>query len=192
LKYFLALGLLVAIPANAQAPVEPVEITPFFGYLLGGTPFHQGIPGYWIPSLHIADHTTFGLRAGYNVTASLEPEIQWSRTETSRTGNPPEPLTIDFFLAGLTYNFSAARLRPYVSAGIGAGLFDGLNGPFQHTLFTTSLALGAKYFFTPNVGLRLEARGYASKPDSIVRISCGCPNSWIFDGDFTGGLAIAF
>jgi hypothetical protein len=168
-----------------------VEITPFFGYLLGGTPFHQGIPGLWIPSNHIADHTTFGIRAGYNLTASLEPEVQWSHTETSLTTNPPEPLTIDFFLAGLSYNFSATQFRPYVSAGFGAGLFDGLNYS-KHTLFTTSLALGTKYFFTPNIGLRLEARGYASKPDSIERVSCACPETWIFNGDFTGGLAIAF
>ena len=193
MKYLFALALLVAAPVRAQARVEPIEITPFAGYLLGGNflTFYSS-PTTWSPGLHVSDHSTYGLRLGYNATARLEPEIQWSHTETSVTSHPPEALTVDFFVAGVNYNFSAGQFRPYVSVGLGAGLFDGLNYS-QHTLFTTSFAVGGKYFFTPNLGLRLEARGYASKPDSIIKVSCGsCPNDWIFNGDFTGGIAVAF
>ena len=196
MKYVLAFGLLVALPATAQtAALEPVEVTPFAGYLLGGTFLDYIVPsGIYAPGLHINDHLTYGLRVGYNATTSLEPEIQWSHTETSVQGNPaPEALSIDFFIAGLTYNLCSGRFRPYVSGGLGAGLYDGLNHS-QLTLFTTSLAVGAKYFFTPNVGLRLEARGYASEPGSIIQTTCpySCHNNWIFNGDYTGGVTIAF
>ena len=192
MRYFIVVGLLVATAAGAQPaqpPVEPVEITPTAGYLFGGT-LLTFPTGY---SLNIADHFTYGLRVGYNATAALEPELQWSHAETSvGADTPPTPLTLDFFIVGLTYNFSAARLRPYLSLGVGALRFDEAYSRVQ-TLFTVSAALGAKYFISPHVGVRLEFRGYGSKPSDGIRAECSdCSSKWIFNGDLTGGLLVAF
>ena len=103
-------------------------------------------------------------------------------------------LTIDFLIAGVNYNFGSGPTRPYVSVGLGAGIFDGLNYS-SHTMFTTTFGFGVKHFFSKTVGMRLEARGWASKPDSIIKVTCpdnGCPNNWILNGDLTGGLVVAF
>ena len=193
-KLVLFLALLATVPANAQtSDTKRIEVTPFFGYLFGGTVWHSDFPPpLWTPGFLIADHTTYGMRLGFNLTRSLEPEIQWSHTDTELSIRELDPLTIDFFIASVNYNFDAGCFRPYVGVGLGAGLFDGINYR-KHTLFTTSFALGTKFFFTPNFGLRLEARGYASKPDHIIKRTCGqCDNRWILNGDLTGGITVAF
>src|SRR5262245_17369786 len=116
------LSLLAANPAHAQT--ERIEVTPFVGYLFGGTFLHfEFSPPMWSPGFHIADHTTYGLRVGFNATQHLEPEIQWSYTDTHLQPRELDPLRINFFIAGLNYNFCAGPIRPYVSAGLGAGLF---------------------------------------------------------------------
>ena len=189
----LLLGILFASTVQAQTAVERVELTPFAGYLFGGTFITFTPPPANIPSLKIADHFAFGFRAGYNLTPSLEPEIQWSRAETNLTSRPaPDPLTLDFLIAGLTYNFSSAGFRPYLSLGLGVGLFDKAFLKTQ-TLFTLSAAVGAKYLFTRHVGVRLEFRGYGSQRTDRIKAECpSCPNNWIFNGDLTGGLVVAF
>jgi len=190
------LGMLVALSANAQT-LTKIEVSPFAGYLFGGTilSFNFSTP---LPNIHVADHLTYGLRLGFNVTPNIEPGIHWSHTHTSVSppiDNPQSPLTIDFLLAGVAYNFSSGQTRPYLSAGLGAGFFSGHRINFSnHTLLTGSLALGVKHFFTRNIGLQLETRGYASKPDRIIKQTCNpsCAPTAILNGDVTGGLTVAF
>jgi opacity protein-like surface antigen len=209
----LALALASVRPVDAQTAIPPFEVSPFAGYLFGGSVFHdsQGAP---FSRIVVADHFTFGVRVGFNATSRFEPELQWSRTDTEMNFDqedlgPHIPLTIDYFLAGASYNFSAGRIRPYVSVGLGAARLQDVRvtarGIRPATNFAGSLGVGIKAFLTPNVGLRFDARGYASqilgrdffirckKPSeggAIAPVPCG--DHWLWNGDLTGGLVFAF
>jgi opacity protein-like surface antigen len=50
-----------------------------------------------------------------------------------------------------------ARLRPFVSAGLGATFFDGADLPSE-TKFSFGLGAGLKYFWGESFGLRAQAR----------------------------------
>lgn len=124
MKYLLALAVLVAVPVHAQTPIEPVEISAFAGYLFGGPLSHLSQPQPF-SQLVVSDHFTFGVRVGFNATSRIQPELQWSRTETemnfdARENGPHLPVTIDYFLAGANYHFSAGPVRPYVALSLGA------------------------------------------------------------------------
>lgn len=185
-----------AVPLAAQTP-EPVEVSPFAGYFFGGT-----ILGY--PThLAFADEAIFGVRIGWNATSHIEPELQWSRTKTEFSPPPSNfvKLNVDYFLGGASYNFGSGAARPYVSLDFGTAHIDAIDF-VPETLFTISVGAGIKYFFTPNFGLRLDARGYTSLTNDQLRGICqvqgpsgslsSCTKSWLFNGDVTGGLVVAF
>ena len=212
-----ALILAVSLPADAQTPVKLVEISPFAGYLFGGSLAHT-VDLAIDPdiTLIVANHFTYGLRVGLNLTSRLEPEFQWSRSNTEMDFNaahlgPHIPLTLDYFLAGANYNFSDGRVRPYVSVSLGAARLDSVidtpTGFRSATNFAGSVGGGVKIFLTPSIGLRFDARGYASEiPRNDFFFRCNtfspqyggvivpvpCTNSWLLNADLTGGLIVAF
>ena len=208
LKYLFALGLLIAVPVSAQTTPQAIEISPFAGYLFGGSLTHSISPD---THLSVADRLDYGLRLGFNATPHLEPEIQWTRTETNITGTgAPVSLDIDYLLAGLSFNFCAGNIRPYLTLGVGAALLnsdDRIRGP-STTRFAATAGIGVKAFLTPNIGVRLEGRGYTSElPGSSFPFTCigppsvppggpvfptPCINGWLLNGDVTGGLIFAF
>src|SRR5262245_61245260 len=64
---------------TAQSTMEPIEVSPFVGYLFGGTVFKSDFPPpNWVPGNHVADHLNYGLRVGFNATSNIEPELEWS------------------------------------------------------------------------------------------------------------------
>lgn len=201
------LGLALAASAFAQTP-EAFEISPFAGYLFGGQLTTRSPD---VPRTSVDDDADYGLRVGWNATPRWQPELQWTRSATRVSLGfstlPTFPVEMDYFLAGVTYNILAGAIRPYVSAGLGAALLDTENTSTE-ARFTGSLGLGVKFFLTPHIGARVEARGYASSlgrvpfgfacttfepgedGESVVPVSC--TRSWLLNGDVTGGLVIAF
>jgi outer membrane protein with beta-barrel domain len=212
----LAFLLAVALPLSAQTGEKPFEVSPFLGYLFGGEVYDT--PDF---RFVVADHLTYGVRVGYHVTSDLEPEVQWSRAEThlrsrSPAGTPDLPLTLDYFLAGIMFNFARDRVRPYasVSAGVARLSPPSSNGESEfvrdETRFAGSVALGVKTFLTSSFGLRFDARGYATRTANarlgfvcttnsgspggpVVPVSAPCPTKdWLVTGELTGGLLLAF
>jgi opacity protein-like surface antigen len=207
LKYLFALGLLIVVPVSAQTTPQAIEISPFAGYLFGGSLSHSLDPD---PHLSVADRLDYGLRIGFNVTPHVEPEIQWTRTETDVTGTgTPVSLDINYLVAGVSYNFCAGNIRPYVTLGVGAALLKSSARLRESsaTNFAATAGVGVKAFLTPNIGVRLEGRGYVSElPGAYFPITCSsnpggaggpivpvpCINGWLLNGDLTGGLIFAF
>lgn len=200
--------------ALAQVSVEPIEVTPFAGYLFGGSFLNSPtIPQAGFDQISLANHLDYGVRIGFNLSPAIEPEIQWSRSETHLVFTPSYPnfsrvdSTIDYFLVGASYNFSSGNIRPYVSLSLGADTLSVNTPPFAlvglqlapATTFAVSVGVGVKMFVTSNFGFRLEARGYGSEVPSSYVASCtagpltaSCFRSWLLNGDLTGGLVIAF
>jgi hypothetical protein len=152
-------------------------------------------PPLWTPGLHIADHTTYGMRVGFNATPNLEPEIQWSHTDTELS--PPErrrkgPTQNRFLHRGRQLQLRRSLLPTLRWRGTRRGTLRRAQLQQAHSLHD-ELRARHEVFFTPNFGLRLEGRGYASKPDSIIKTTCPqCNNDWILNGDLTGGVTVAF
>ena len=218
MKYLLLLGLVIALPANAQTPANPIEVSPFVGYLFGGSFAHIRPDSGWT-GVSIANQVDFGVRVGYRLNAAIEPEIQWTRSENTKINleSPTEdpwpsfPLIIDYVLAGASYNFSSGCIRPYASLDLGvARLANIRQEDWTHfaltpsTNFAGSLGLGVKAFITPQFGIRVEARGYASQVPQNFFITCfgqdsggasfpvSCGNKWILNSDLTAGIVVAF
>lgn len=205
--------------AYGQRRERSLEVSPDFGYVLGGRVYDFETEPSSTQSLRvrvdIADHTTYGLGVGYFVTKHWEPEVRWSRSETvlrarDLPGAPDIPITLDYFLAGCAYNFGDGRTRPYVSLSAGVARLDPAEIDGE-TRFSGALALGVKTFVSSSVGLRFEAGGHASRtadarlglicttnsqPDPggpIVPVSRPCPTrDWLVTWEFLGGLVLGF
>lgn len=210
----LATVLGLSASALAQTPVQPIEVTPFAGYLFGGSFLNSPTtPQAGFDQISLANHLDFGVRIGFNLSAAIEPEIQWSRSETHLVFTPTNPnfsrvdSTVDYFLVGASYNFSSGNVRPYASLSLGADRLSVNTPPFAlvglqltpATTFAISAGIGVKMFVTPNLGFRFEARGYGSEvPNSYVAscsagpLTSSCFHGWLLNGDLTGGIIVAF
>jgi len=214
-------ALLFAAVCGAQVRDGTVEISPFVGYLFGGT-FVQGTNALFNYDVDVQDHMTYGGRIGYNFSSKFEAEAQFSRTETAFLttsgnvlfgpgGQKVGDLTIDYLIAYSTFNFGHGRAVPYVTLGFGAARLApncvplvvcqnpsvkapslSLSADYR---FTASLGGGLKFFVNRNFGFRIDGRYYAtSLPDNRIN-SCNCNgdrHDWLSNGDVNGGLILAF
>ena len=198
-------GLCLSRTALAQSAPR-IEVSPTVGYLWGGNLWDRTTEG---PDASVGDHLDYGLRAGWLASPRWEFEFDWTRVPTRVEFSPflpAVPLDIDFLTPRVAYHFLTGALRPYVAAGLGAGIFEtpaGSNG-----YFTLTFAAGVKAFLTPNLGARIEARGFgtgvgdtplgfpctelvAGAPgDTVEPVSCA--NDFMFSGDVTAGIVVAF
>ncbi len=185
----------------------PWEVSPFAGYFFGGTVFSGREPlESNVFQGNLVDHASYGLRAGYAFRSGLEPELEWSRIGTNleyrnffRPGK--YPVTMNFFLAGLTDNLTSGRIRPYVGMAVGAATVS--NAFETQRRFTGKIALGVKAFAASRIALRLEAAGYATRlGDSNFGVTCTtftpdghpmpCSKPWLLGGNLGAGLVLSF
>ncbi|MGH9318147.1 MAG: acyloxyacyl hydrolase [Thermoanaerobaculia bacterium] len=218
---FLSLcAMLVAAVCGAQVRDGTVEISPFAGYLFGGT-FAQGTNALFDYPVDVADHSTYGVRVGYNVTSKLELEAQASHTDTTFVtsssdvlfggggGQDLGGLRIDYLLGYSTFNFGHGRVVPYITAGLGVALLDAdvcsgattpCQNPGQDTRFTASIGGGIKIFANPHFGFRFDGRYYGTWLPTSSSSTCStyyyyysCSSGqWLSNGDVSGGLVFAF
>lgn len=154
-----------AVPAMAQVTAGSQEVSAYVGEAFGDDVSDRKINGR-TPELD--DDLTFGLRYGYNFTDALGLELSLGRTNTSVTGLATRDIDLDLttFDVDAVYHFNpSSRFVPYVLAGIGYASAD-LDRPIgvgavrvsDDNGFTLNAGVGAKYFITDTVSLRLDAR----------------------------------
>ena len=129
----------------------------------------------------INSHSGFGIGIGYNFSDYLELELDFGSTNANYTGtrilddgnNTPEKFTGNLYTShmnlGLTYNFIAARLTPFIKGNLGFTYVDSgiptgrvgtacwwdpwwgyYCGPFAETYTASELSYGA------DLGLRFD------------------------------------
>jgi len=191
-----ALLLLAVTPASAVEPLgkERVELTPFFGYRIGGhfaSAF--GERGYEIDGAK-----AFGGLLDVNLHANnFKLEFLWSRQQTRLAGLGLLPLEIDHLQAGIMQEVGEPQARLSVSVLLGASRIAS-PGLGSDTFFSGSLGGAAKLFLNPHLGLRLDARAYAVFVQSSASAICsgGCvlvySGAALWQGEFTAGLILAF
>jgi OOP family OmpA-OmpF porin len=159
-----------AVPAMAQVTAGSQEVSAYVGEAFGDDVTDRTITGR-TPKLD--DDVTYGLRYGYNFSDAWGLELSLGQTNTSVTGLPGADTDLDLttFDVDAVYHFNPqGRFVPYVLAGVGyasadldrpiVGVVSGI-GPARiddDNGFTLNAGVGAKYFLTDTVSLRLDAR----------------------------------
>jgi opacity protein-like surface antigen len=152
---------LFALPALAQGRFE---VQPFVGYKFGG-----GVPvssnDLNINRINFNSSVNAGVSAGVNVTESIGLEFLWNRQPTQVSGRLADGGThpqqfdakLDQFHGNFLFNFNPdEKLRPFVLFGVGATRAS--SGDASKANFSFAIGGGLKYFFTDNMGVRLQAR----------------------------------
>jgi opacity protein-like surface antigen len=96
----------------------------------------------------------------------------------------------------LVYQFGGeqARLRPFVSAGLGAAIF-GAPGLEGETKLSLGLGAGVKWLPISKVGARLQARYSPTRLNDASSDYCdpfGFCQSWLHQFELTGGVSFRF
>ena len=168
--------LLLAASASAQtaaAPPPPTgrwEITVLAGYRIEGGISTKAAPDVTV--LDLANAATYGLALDWKLASYADAEIQYSYTNSPATSTVVDPVTgaiqrgrpYDMGIHDVTFGFLANILppgrpvQPYLGLGLGFTVLVPSNDLSSATKFTFSVAGGIRTYFSPHVGLRLEAR----------------------------------
>jgi Outer membrane protein beta-barrel domain len=207
-----ASAVVAAASATAQLRDGTFEVNGFAGYLVGG---HLGdVPGFVSSPyangyrLDVEDDVNYGGRLGYNINSLFEVEVEYARTPSNLQIDPFRsnlptvnfaPLTIQYFMGYMTFNFGRGRNVGFFTVGGGAADFSANFsdiGSRSKTYGTFAIGGGYKYFFNPHFALRFDAKFYDSAVGSRT-FYCGygyyCTGtSWVGNFVPTGGLVIAF
>lgn len=188
-KYLLLVLALVgggSLPATGQSP--EVELTPFYGYRLGGEvqEFTTGT------SFDLQDAETYGLIFDKKIAPARFLELLWSHQETvvdaTRIGSRRFGADIDYFHLGVMNERDSGQTRPFVATGAGVTyLSPDENGLASDTRFSVNLGGGVRAMLgaEQRIGLRLEGRVYGTFVNSNGAV-------WCSGGGGGGGCAFAF
>lgn len=204
----LVLAILVTVgaaaPAAAQGgPVigeERLEVTPFAGYRTGGG--FSVIEGG--PRFDIDNSLSFGGFVDFNLRSNnFKIELLFSRQDSkvaAETLLGPElgDLTVDYYQAGILQEVGNPSARWYISALLGATRFTPKSFDSE-SHFSASIGGGLKFFLSKRLGLRFDGRAHATFVGGSSGAFCANGNcvflysgSTFWQGDFTGGLLLAF
>lgn len=210
MKKILLVGLVLIVSQNLFAQVE---ITPFAGWLWTGS-----IPAYR-QDIKVTDKVNFGVRAGYSLQDQMTIEFEWNQSENAaeyyeydNIGDPDlsqrtsTPMKMNYYMLGFLYDATYGEaLVPFGLFNIGVlNVKAETAGNPSNNWFTVGLGGGLKYFFSDNVGIRLQARLLFPMQFASYGFGCGIGTGGggcstgagaytsIIQGDFTGGLIIRF
>lgn len=164
-------------PAGAQDTETRFEITPLAAWRVGGE-FSDTESDV---KLEVRESAAWGLTVNGKVKSNTEWEVLYSRQQTevdvADLGAEDSALldmNIDFLQIGGTYLFDGERARPFIAMTVGASRFDpSFDGSSAKTFFSGSFGAGVKLQLGKRLGLRLEARGFATLVDNDSRLFCG-------------------
>lgn len=205
-----AVIVLGSLGASAQYPIGgPLTFGPFAGYRFAGElkDFATG------NSIDLEAGPAYGLVFTWGFPETLagttrQIEFLWSYQDadldTGRTGYRGRDLGIDvhYFQVGGVLQWDAEPVEPFVTAGLGATYLrpdwddggDDLN-------FSANLGGGLKYWFSRNMGLRVDGRGYMTLVngdrtfggvDTPGGLAIGYDGDTFWQFEATGALVIRF
>jgi opacity protein-like surface antigen len=175
----LFLSALLLLPAAGLAQTGRFEITPMAGYRLDGD-FDARSSSSFDPDLNVQvdESATYGVTFDIPLNENWAIELLANRQQTSFEVDegllaPAAELgdvDITFLHAGIVLQWGLGQVNPYLTASGGIAHIDPkFNELDADNRFSASLGGGVKIFFSENVGLRLEARGYWTDLDTGFR-----------------------
>jgi hypothetical protein len=192
-------------PAFSQD--HKVELTPFGGYMLGGSiKFYEG-------KIKVEDAGCYGANLAVRVSNGDYIELSYTGMTTKADWQPyssyafehPDTIAdmaVNHFQIGSVneLRLDNEAIRPYGTFTLGTTWFNiKEENANDKWLFSVAAGLGLKYFFNEKIGIRIQARMllpvvyngggfYIGTGGSGMYVSSTAP---IVQGDFTGGLIIA-
>jgi opacity protein-like surface antigen len=192
---------------SVSAQDHKVELTPFGGYMLGGSvKFYEG-------KFKVQDAGCYGGMLAVQVKSGNFVEFSYTGMTTQGDWKPysdylvtiPEgtvDMAVNHFQIGSVNELPLDNeaIRPYGTFSLGTTWFNIQDDDADDEwLFSVAAGLGLKYFFNDKIGIRLQARlllpvvyngggFYLGTGGSGMYVSSTAP---IVQGDFTGGLIIA-
>jgi hypothetical protein len=204
--------LIILSSGNVYSQGRKIELTPFGGYLLGGSlNFYEG-------KIKIEDAACYGGMLAVEVAKSQFVELSYTRMDSKGDWHSYNNTNIPYVLdtaINLATNYlqigsvnelrlDNEAIRPYGTITLGTSwIHPKIDNGSDKWLFTFALGGGIKYFFNERIGIRIQARmivpliyngtqfyvgvGYGGSTSGIAVTA----TSAIVQGDFTGGLIFA-
>lgn len=162
--------LLLGVAWSPTARSVDFEITPFAGYRFGG----QFEDRATAEDVDIEESASFGIAIDAEYSPGQAIQVFYSRQSSQMQDiSPAIDMDVEYFHVGGVVIFPHEELLPYAVGTIGATRFSaGPGGVDDETRFSVSLGGGLKHFFTPRLGVRLEARGYFTFVDTDADVFC--------------------
>ncbi len=184
----------------ASAQAQKFSAGPFYGYRFGGELENSTTS----ETLKIKDNPSFGIFLDYDPTDSgLKLELLYSRQQTeldlsSVAAPSDQELDVHVFQIGGLQELYDGKFRPFVGGYLGATWFD-LPGIGDDLRFSFTVAVGANYYLTKNLGLRIDLRGFGTVVENDTGFICvngGCvvnfSGDMLWQGEATASVFFAF
>lgn len=168
--------VLLAAGSGASAEEPPrFELTPYGGYRFGGT-FEDDDAGL---EIELGDDASYGLIVNLRDGPDTQYEIIYSRQGTSADTAavaelpPVVEIDIEHLQIGGTYQGRGERARPYLALTLGGSrLSPDFTGGVSDTFWSFSIGTGLTFRPSARIGLRVEARAWATLIDSDSSLFC--------------------
>lgn len=174
---FLVIAALAAVTLTpAVASAQKVEVSANVGWTLSDGVQGDGVralDGNIYDTIDVKDAFNWGFGVGYHAGEGPEFGFLFNQQMSKLSVNGTQEvevgdMTVNNYHPYFAYNFldSDSKVRPFVLIGLGAthyGAVDynrlGRSGTTDtSTKFSTTWAVGAKFFASPNVGFRVQAQ----------------------------------
>ncbi len=144
------------------------ELTPTFSYNFGGTIAAED--SYLSDfDLQADDSESYGVTFGIPLSPWAQIELLASRQQTELVydralfggSRGVADFDVTYYHVGGLFQWGNGQIHPFLVASLGvANLNPDISGGRAENKFSGSLGGGVKIFFTDNIGLRLEGRGF--------------------------------
>ncbi len=201
MKKLMILGLLATLLVLSQQAFSQkgIELSGYTGWMLGGkVNFYDG-------SIKIEDGQNWGITLSLPIAPGMKAELMYNRLVSDLTvreyGNAPyvytKVATQYFHVGAVKEVIPEGVVRPYGTGSLGAAVFSDREGfDSDRWRFSVGLGGGLKIFPTERIGFRLQARMLVPLYFNGLWFGTGgagvSSSSAIVQGDFTGGVILAF
>jgi len=159
--------------------------------------------------LRIENNLNYGLAFDVRTSDDLLIEILYNRSDTKvrfkqeyyDTVKTLFDMSIEYFQTGAHIETEAGQFRPFAAFTIGATYFNPKNDNYDSDWkFSFTTGGGVKYYFTNNIGLRLQWRFLVPIYFSSTSIFCNngycgiivSGGTYLLQYDLTAGLVLSF
>ena len=202
--FFISILLTFTLSSTfAQFKRQQFEIAPFAGYLFTGNV--QTLDG----ELVIENSFDYGAALDIRISDDLLIELLYNRMDTE-VGLRQEfynitdylfDMSVEYFQGGVQVETETGQFRPFVAFTIGATYFNPKDRNYNSDWkFSFTAGGGIKYYFTDNLGVRLQWRFLVPIYFSSAAIFCNdgycgiyvTGGTFILQYDLTAGLVFSF
>ena len=165
-----ALALAVVPAVRADHTAARFELTPTFSYRFGGS-LDATENELFDTDLEVEDSEAYGVTFDIPISEVFQIELLASRQSGELQfddglfeGSPTfADIDVTYYHVGVLWQWGNRRVSPFFTMSLGVATLDpDFPGASEENRFSGSLGGGVKIFFSENVGLRFEGRGFWS------------------------------